>query len=124
MNKAILVGKIHRAPEFKQINDDFCILNFSVNTFESYKDKASNERKYIHEWTEVQLTNGQALALKEMLTIKSLVLVEGKVKTRSWLDKDSNAKRFKTFIDAKLVKILEYGEPKEVSNEPIDDIPF
>jgi single-strand DNA-binding protein len=93
VNKVILVGNLGRDPEIKQMPSGSSIANLSVATSESWRDKASGERKEKTEWHRVVVFNeGLVRIVEQYLKKGSKVYLEGQLETRKWQDKDGNDK--------------------------------
>jgi single-strand DNA-binding protein len=98
VNKVILVGKLGKDPEQKTFPNGGSVVNFSVATSESWKDKQTGERKEKTEWHNVVIRNDhQAKTAMQYLTKGSEVYVEGAIATRKWQDQ-SGQDRFMTEI--------------------------
>ncbi len=96
INKAILVGNLGKDPEVRYLDENTPVANFSVATSDSYKDRNGN-RVDTTEWHNVVLWRGLAKVAEQYLKKGSKIYVEGKLRTRSWDDKDGN-KRYTTEI--------------------------
>ena len=93
VNKVILVGNLGRDPEVKQLPSGSSIANLSVATSESWRDKASGERKERTEWHRVVVfSEGLVRICEQYLKKGSKVYLEGQLETRKWQDKDGNDK--------------------------------
>jgi len=89
VNKVILVGNLGRDPEIRSTQDGLRIANLSVATSESWRDKASGERKEKTEWHRVVIFNKNLADVAEKYLRKgSKVYIEGQLQTRKWTDKD------------------------------------
>lgn len=89
VNKVILVGNLGRDPEIRRTQDGRPICNFSVATSESWRDKASGERREKTEWHNVVIFNeGLCKIAEQYLKKGSKVYIEGALQTRKWEDKD------------------------------------
>ncbi|HKT20158.1 MAG TPA: single-stranded DNA-binding protein [Stellaceae bacterium] len=89
VNKVILVGNLGRDPEIRSTQDGLRIANLSVATSESWRDKASGERKEKTEWHRVAIFNERLVDVVEKYLKKgSKVYIEGALQTRKWTDKD------------------------------------
>ncbi len=85
INKVILVGNIGNDPEVKSMQSGDKVCNFSVATSESWKDKATGERKERTEWHRVVVFNqGLINVCENYLKKGSKVYVEGQVETRNY----------------------------------------
>jgi single-strand DNA-binding protein len=89
VNKVILVGNLGKDPEVRHTQDGKPIVNLSLATSESWRDKASGERKEKTEWHRVVIFNeGIAKVAEQYLKKGSTIYVEGQLQTRKWTDKD------------------------------------
>jgi single-strand DNA-binding protein len=89
LNKATIIGSLGRDPEVRHTQDGRAIVNLSVATSESWKDKATGERKEKTEWHRVVIFNeGLAKVAEAYLKKGSTVYIEGQLQTRKWTDKD------------------------------------
>ncbi|RYZ14574.1 MAG: single-stranded DNA-binding protein [Alphaproteobacteria bacterium] len=93
VNKVILVGNLGRDPEIKQLPSGASLANLSIATSETWRDKASGERKEKTEWHRVVVFNeGLVRIVEQYLKKGSKVYLEGALETRKWQDKDGNDK--------------------------------
>ena len=93
VNKVILVGNLGRDPEVRRMSSGDPVVNLSVATSESWRDKASGERKEKTEWHRVVIFNKNLAEVAEKYLRKgSKVYVEGSLQTRKWTDKDGQEK--------------------------------
>lgn len=91
VNKVILVGNLGADPDVKRTQDGRPIVNFSVATSESWKDKNSGERREKTEWHRVVIFNeGLAGVAEKYLRKGSKVYLEGQLQTRKWQDQSGN----------------------------------
>lgn len=91
VNKVILVGNLGRDPESRNMQDGSPVVNLSIATSESWKDRMSGERKERTEWHNVVI-NGDGLVgvVERYLKKGSKVYIEGSLRTRKWQDRDGN----------------------------------
>src|SRR5215471_607258 len=93
VNKVILVGNLGKDPEIRRTQDGRPIANLSVATSESWRDKATGERKEKTEWHRVVIFNeGLCKIVEQYLKKGSKVYLEGALQTRKWTDKDGHDK--------------------------------
>ncbi len=93
VNKVILVGNLGRDPEIRSTQDGTRVANLSVATSESWRDKASGERKERTEWHRVAIFNEKLVEIAEKYLRKgSKVYVEGALQTRKWTDQGGQEK--------------------------------
>jgi single-strand DNA-binding protein len=89
VNKVILVGNLGRDPEVRRMTSGEPIVNLSVATSESWRDKTSGERKEKTEWHRVVIFNENLAKIAEQYLRKgSKIYIEGQLVTRKWTDKD------------------------------------
>ncbi len=85
VNKVILVGNLGRDPEIRSFPNGGRVANFSIATSESWKDKASGERKERTEWHRISVTNDALVGVVERFLKKgSKVYIEGQLETRKY----------------------------------------
>ena len=93
VNKVILVGNLGKDPEVRRLQSGDPVVNLSIATSESWRDKASGERKEKTEWHRVVIFNKNLAEVAEKYLRKgSKVYVEGSLQTRKWTDKDGQDK--------------------------------
>ena len=93
VNKVILVGNLGKDPEVRRTTSGDPIVNLSLATSESWRDKSSGERKEKTEWHRVVIFNKNLADVAEKYLRKgSKVYVEGQLQTRKWTDKDGQEK--------------------------------
>lgn len=119
VNKVILVGNLGRDPEIRYTNETLAIANVSVATTSSWKDKATGERKEDTEWHRIVFYGRQAEVVGQYLKKGSAVYIEGRLKTRKWVDKDG-VERYTTEIIAEQMQMLgsSQGQAQEYNNTP------
>ena len=89
VNKVILVGNLGADPEIKRTQDGRPIANLSVATSDSWRDKATGERKEKTEWHRVVIfSEGLCKIAEQYLKKGAKVYLEGQLQTRKWQDKD------------------------------------
>ncbi|MBL8590813.1 MAG: single-stranded DNA-binding protein [Methylobacteriaceae bacterium] len=94
VNKVILIGNLGRDPEVRRTSKGDPIVSFSVATTESWRDKASGERKDRTEWHNVVIFNENLGRIAEQYLKKgSKVYLEGQLQTREYTDKDGNQRK-------------------------------
>ena len=93
VNKVILIGNLGKDPEIRRMQDGRPIANFSVATSETWRDKATGERKEKTEWHRVVIFNeGLAKIAEQYLKKGSKVYLEGSLQTRKWQDQSGQEK--------------------------------
>lgn len=84
VNKVILVGRLGKDPEVRNLDNGATVANFTIATSESYKDRTTGEKKEITEWHNIVLWRGLAEISQKYLHKGDQVYIEGKLRTRSW----------------------------------------
>ena len=93
VNKVILIGNLGKDPEVRTLQNGGKVANLSLATSESWRDKASGERKEKTEWHRVVIFNDRLAEVAEKYLRKgSKIYVEGQLQTRKWTDKDGAEK--------------------------------
>jgi single-strand DNA-binding protein len=87
VNKVILIGNLGADPEVRRMQDGRPVVNLRVATSESWRDKATGERKEKTEWHRVVIFNeGLAKIAEQYLKKGSKIYIEGALQTRKWTD--------------------------------------
>ena len=98
VNKVILIGNLGADPEIRRTQDGRPIANLSVATSESWRDKATGERKEKTEWHRVVIFNDKLAEVAEKYLRKGpQVYIEGTLQTRKWTD-NNNVDRYSTEV--------------------------
>ena len=98
VNKVILVGNLGRDPETRQTQDGRPIVNFTLATNETWKDRQSGERRERVEWHRVVVFNEHLGEIAQRYLHKgSKVYLEGQLQTRKWTDQ-SGQERYTTEV--------------------------
>ncbi len=96
VNKVILIGNLGKDPDIFSFENGVKKASFPLATSESYKDKEGNKVDQT-EWHNIVLWRGLAEVAEKYLNKGKQIFLEGRIKTRSWDDKDGN-KRYITEI--------------------------
>ena len=105
VNKVILVGNLGADPETRFMPNGDAVANVRLATTESWKDKATGEKKEITEWHRVVFYRKLAEIVGQYLKKGSAVYVEGRIRTRKWQDKEGQ-ERYTTEIEANEMQML------------------
>src|SRR5882762_5078800 len=98
VNKVILVGNLGKDPEVRRMQDGRPVVNMSVATSESWRDKATGERRERTEWHRVAIFNeGLAKIAEQYLKKGAKVYLEGALQTRKWTDQQG-VERYSTEV--------------------------
>lgn len=120
VNKVILVGNLGKDPEVRHLESGAVVANFSLATSESYKDK-NGERQTQTEWHNVVLWRGLAEIAEKYLRKGNMVYIEGKLRTRSWDDKEGNTRYTTEVIGDNMTMLGSKNEGSSSSSSGSDD---
>ena len=84
VNKVILVGRLGKDPEVRNLENGATVANFTMATSESYKDKTTGDKKEVTEWHNIVVWRSLADIAAKYLHKGDMVYIEGKLRTRSW----------------------------------------
>ncbi len=105
INKVILVGNVGLDPEVRTLESGAKVARVRLATTERLFDRQANETKEHTEWHTVTLWRGLADVVDRYVRKGSQLYIEGRLRTREWMDKDNN-KRYTTEILADEMKLL------------------
>jgi single-strand DNA-binding protein len=103
VNKVILVGNVGKDPEVKVLENGVRVANFPLATTEIYKKDGLRQEQT--EWHNVVLWRGLAEVTEKIVKKGATVYLEGKLRSRSWEDKDK-VKRYSVEIVADTLTVL------------------
>tara|TARA_Y100000590_G_C15738537_1_gene1019429 strand:+ start:3899 stop:4369 length:471 start_codon:yes stop_codon:yes gene_type:complete len=93
LNKVLLIGRLGNDPEVRTTQDGRTVVNFSIATSETWKDKNTNERKEKTEWHRVVVFNeGLSKIIQQYVKKGSRIYIEGQLQTRKWQDQSGQDK--------------------------------
>lgn len=113
MNKVYLMGRLGTDIKSGQTQNGNYYANFSIATSEKWKDKNTGEMQEKTEWHNISAFGNQAKAIKEYCSKGDQIMVEGKVTTRKYNDKDG-IERYSTSVQ---LQSFEFGAKKKVKNQ-------
>jgi single-strand DNA-binding protein len=141
VNRVMLIGNLGKDPDVQYLEGNIGVAKFSLATTETFKDRTGKLISQT-EWHTVVLWRGLAELAQKYLHKGSLVYIEGRLRTRSWEDKDGN-KKFATevvgdnliMLDKKMDSSPSAHAPQEgieglngsdaaALSEPSPDLPF
>ncbi|MCH8902606.1 MAG: single-stranded DNA-binding protein [Bacteroidetes bacterium] len=138
LNKVMLIGHLGKDPEIQHLEQGVTLAKFSIATSEAYTDK-DGQKVTQTEWHNIVIWRKLAEIAEQFLKKGSLIYLEGKIRTRSWEDKEGN-KRYSTEIvadnftmldkkgDADSIAVADQSpamaEEPEGEQETVDDLPF
>ena len=143
VNKVILIGNLGKDPEVRKLESGALLTRFSIATSEQYTDKVSGKRIENTDWHDIVTWRGLAEVSEKFLKKGMKVYIEGKLKKRTWTDKDGK-QRNNVDIVADELTILSKMDPKQktkhsyssdnankitssiedLENQPDDSLPF
>jgi single-strand DNA-binding protein len=113
INKVMLIGNLGKDPDVQYLESNVAVAKFSLATTETFKDK-NGKLSSQTEWHTIVLWRGLAELAEKYLHKGSLVYVEGRLKSRTWDDKDG-VRRFATEIIGENLIMLDKRVDKESS---------
>ena len=139
VNKVILIGNLGADPEVKYLSNGTTVANFRIATSENRVNRASGEKTTMTEWHRIVAFGRLAEICGEYLNKGKQVYIEGRLRTRTWEDKEGN-KRSTTEIVANQMQMLgaagsapaalpapeteKESFDQDVAPGPDDDVPF
>ena len=99
LNKAILIGNLTRDPELRSLPSGIKVCSFSLATNRVWKDK-NGARQESADYHNIVVFGRQAETVAQYMKKGSSILVEGRMQTRSWEDKTSGEKKYRTEVVA------------------------
>lgn len=105
VNKAIIVGRLTRDPEMRTTPNGQTVANFSVATSRQWKDQ-SGQKQEKTDFHNIVAWGKQGEVIGQYFTKGQEIYVEGRIETRSWDDKDTNKKVYRTEI---VLEKFEFG---------------
>ena len=123
VNRVTIIGNLGKDPETRYAPSGDAVTNITVATTETWKDKATGEKREATEWHRVVFFGKLAEIAGQYLRKGSQVYVEGSLRTRKWQDKDG-ADRYTTEINADELKMLggkgdgQQSEPQRQQQAP------
>ncbi|WP_207491449.1 single-stranded DNA-binding protein [Aridibaculum aurantiacum] len=142
VNRVMLIGNLGKDPDVQYLEGNIGVAKFSLATTETYKDRGGKLVSQT-EWHTVVLWRGLAELAQKYLHKGSLVYIEGRLRTRSWEDKEGNKKFATEVVGDNLIMLDKRGEGHGLHNiahhdtlegmtsadmppigEPSEDLPF
>ena len=111
INKVILVGNVGKDPEVRHLDSGVAVTTFPLATSETYRNK-EGQKVTNTEWHNIVLWRGLAEIAEKYVKKGNPLYIEGKIRTRSWDDKDGN-KRYTTEIVADNMQMLGSKQSQE-----------
>src|ERR1700716_33377 len=114
VNRVMLIGNLGKDPDVQYLEGNIGVAKFSLATTETYKDRSGKLISQT-EWHTVVLWRGLADLAEKYLHKGSLVYIEGRLRTRSWEDKEGN-KKFATEVVGDNLIMLDKREGHAFNN--------
>ncbi len=105
VNKVILIGNLGKDPEVRHLENGAVVANFSIATSESYTDRDTGQKVENTDWHNSVVWRRLAEVVEKYVRKGHKVYVEGKLKTRSWQDKEGST-RYTTEVVADEMTML------------------
>jgi single-strand DNA-binding protein len=113
LNKVMIIGNLGRDPEVRKLPSGDPVVNLRVATSETWRDKASGEKRDRTEWHSVAIFNENLARVAENYLRKGTrVYIEGQLQTRKWQDKDGQDKYSTEIVLQKFRGDLQILSPK------------
>ena len=116
INKVILIGNLGIDPEVRHLENGSVVANFPIATSESYTDKSTGQKVENTDWHNIVVWRGLAGVVEKYVRKGQKIYIEGKLKTRSWQDKDG-VTRYTTEVIADELTILSRSENQQGQNQ-------
>ncbi len=107
LNKVMLIGHLGRDPEMRYTPGGDPVVNFSIATSRTWTDQGTNERREATEWHNIVAWRRLAETCQRYLRKGSLVYIEGRLETRSWDDRETGKKNYRTEVIADEMNMLD-----------------
>lgn len=118
LNKVQVYGRLGRDPELKALPSGQSVVNFAMATTRSWKND-QGEKQEQTEWHNIVCFGKRADVINQYVKKGDLFYVEGRLQTRSWDDKDSGKKMYRTEV---VVEDFQFGDnPKKDGNNQSQD---
>jgi single-strand DNA-binding protein len=125
VNKVILIGNLGKDPEVRYLEGGIAVANFPLATTEVHKNR-SGDKIESTEWHNIVLWRGLAEVAEKLLKKGMQVYIEGRLRTRTWEDKDGSKKRATEITGENLTILGRKSTNGEQSNDsisaPADDM--
>ena len=115
VNRVILIGNLGKDPDVQYLEGNIGVAKFSLATTETYKDRGGKLVSQT-EWHTVVLWRGLADLAQKYLHKGSLVYIEGRLRTRSWEDKEGNKKFATEVVGDNLIMLDKRGDGNGFGN--------
>ena len=103
INKAILFGNLTRDPELRAMSSGMNVASFSIATNRTFKDRDGKKQEQV-DFHNIVVFGRQADLVSQYLKKGSSTLIEGRIQNRSWDDKKTGEKKYRTEVVAENVQ--------------------
>jgi len=117
VNKVILIGRLGKDPEVRNLESGVTVANFTMATTETYRDRNSGEKKEITEWHNIVVWRGLADVASKYLHKGDLVYIEGKIRSRSY-EKEGQTKYITEIVADNMTMLGSKGGASSGSSSP------
>ena len=119
INKVMLIGNLGKDPEIQYIEGNIPVVKISLATTETYKDKTGKVQSQT-EWHTIVLWKNLAELAHKYVKKSSLVYIEGRLKTRSWEDKEGVKRQAKEIVADNLIMLDKKATSTGATPAPTD----
>lgn len=120
VNRVMLIGNLGKDPDVQHLEGNIAVAKFPLATTETYKDRTGKLVSQT-EWHTVVLWRGLAELAQKYLHKGSLIYIEGRLRTRSWEDKEGNKKFATEIVGDNLIMLDKRGEGSHHSGSAQND---
>ena len=121
VNKVILIGNLGKDPEVRHLENGATVANFPIATSEVYTDRNTGQKVENTDWHDIVVWRGLAEVVEKYVRKGHKVYVEGKLKKRSWQDKEGNTRYTTEVVADELTILTRPDKPQnEAQNHPYD----
>jgi len=118
VNLVVLLGRLGADPEVKPLQNGSTVATFNLATSEVWVDKGIKKERT--EWHSIVVWGKLADVVGKYLKKGAEVHIQGKLSTRSWIDKESEQKRYKTEIVVNQIQFLGGNKNRQADSSSID----
>jgi len=137
VNKVILIGNLGKDPEVRRLENGVAVAGFSLATTETFKDRNTGEAKSQTDWHNIVMWRGLAEVAEKYLKKGMQIYLEGKIRSRSYQDKEGNTKYITEIVADNMVMMSRNNPQGDSGSSPspetnsftpsddsTDDLPF
>lgn len=118
VNKVILIGNLGKDPEVRHLENGAVVANFPIATSETYTDRTTGEKRENTDWHNIVLWRGLAEIAEKYLKKGQKIYIEGKLKTRSWQDKEGITRYATEVVGDEMTMLSRADMSSQQSNAP------